>query len=124
MKLIAPGRTDAIVQLYYCKNHLLADMMLHWGRGDIIVQQFISSRSFKACIYRFYRNEKNVYRAECLINKKSVKQIEYAVTKFKETVEEVLDEQRESYQVQRERRLSVKRTQLADYCAAGGHKPN
>ena len=73
MKLIAPNRTDAAVQLYYCKNHLLADMMSYWGNRDIIVQQFVASRSFKACIYRFYRNEKNVYRAECLINKKSVK---------------------------------------------------
>ena len=74
MKIISATGISADVTLYYCKNHLLADMMVYWNeKYNIIVQQFISSRSFKACIYRFYRNEKNVYRAECLINKKSVK---------------------------------------------------
>ena len=26
----------------------------------------------QACIYRFHRNERNVFKAECIINKKSI----------------------------------------------------
>ena len=37
MKLMARGSTNADVQLYYCKSHLLADMMKDWGTRDIIV---------------------------------------------------------------------------------------
>ena len=99
MKIMSPKSTMAVEHLFYCKNHLLSELTRNWGSNDkcdIIVQQFIASRSTKACIHRFYRNEKNVYRVENLVNKKSVKQYEYAMTQFRETVEEVLYDQRTS----------------------------
>lgn len=36
------------------------------------MQEFIIPKTFQSALYRFYRNERNVYRAECIINKKSV----------------------------------------------------
>ena len=47
-------------------------MVESWGTVDLILQQFIIPKTLQATIYRFYRNERNVFRTECIINKRSI----------------------------------------------------
>ena len=58
-------------RVYFCKNLLISDMIEYWGSLDLILQQFVIPKTCQATIYRFYRNEKNVFRTECFINKRS-----------------------------------------------------
>lgn len=64
------GSSDTSV--YYCKNQLITDMVESWGAVDLILQQFVIPKTLQATIYRFYRNERNVFRTECIINKRSI----------------------------------------------------
>lgn len=43
-----------------------------WGTVDMIVQKFVIQKTMQPCIYRFFRNERNVYKAQCIINKRSI----------------------------------------------------
>ena len=63
------GESDT--RVYYCKNLLISEMIENWGTVDLILQQFVIPKTLQATIYRFYRNEKNVFRTECIINKRS-----------------------------------------------------
>ena len=72
LKLIDKSMRDAVARVYFCKNTLIADLTENWGRCDLLVQEFVIQKTMQACVYRFYRNERNVYRAECIINKKSI----------------------------------------------------
>ena len=54
--------------IFYSKAALLEAMNDARGEYDVIVQQYIIQKSFKPAIYRFYRNEKNIYKAECITN--------------------------------------------------------
>ena len=47
-------------------------MCEYWGAVDIILQQYVIPKTLQATIYRFYRNERNVYRTECIMNKRSI----------------------------------------------------
>ena len=67
---------------------LLRDLEDLWGEYDIIIQQFIIQKTLKPCIYRFTRNEKNVYMAECFINNKDISS---QVQLFSELYAEVYD---------------------------------
>ena len=52
-------------------------MIERWGSCDIILQEFVIQKTMEPCVYRFHRNERNVYKAECIIknvkNRKSLK---------------------------------------------------
>lgn len=72
MKMMEKKGTDAAIRLFFSKDSLIADMIEHWGKCDIIVQEFVIQKTLQACVYRFYRNSRNVFKAECIINKKSI----------------------------------------------------
>lgn len=72
LKILPKGYRSAETRVYFCKNSLMTDMIEQWGKEDLIVQQFIVQKTLQACIYRFYRNERNVFRAECVINRKTI----------------------------------------------------
>ncbi len=62
------------VQIYYCHQTLLQDVMLYWGYQDIIIQKFICQKSLKPSIARFYANRQTVYKAEsCCSNFVAIK---------------------------------------------------
>ena len=63
----------ATTRVYYDKNVLIAEMIEQWGSCDIYLQEFVIQKTMQPCVFRFYRNARNVYRADCIINKRSVK---------------------------------------------------
>jgi len=63
---------EADTRVYYCQRQLISDMLEQWGSVDIILQQYIIPKTLQATVYRFYRNERNVFRAECIMNKRSI----------------------------------------------------
>ena len=65
------GATET--RVYFDKNVMIGDLNENWGRFDIFLQEFLIQKTMQPCLYRFYRNERNVYRAECHINRKSIK---------------------------------------------------
>lgn len=50
----------------------MSDMAETWGEQDMLLQKFVIQKTMQACVYRFYRNERNVYKAECIINNKAI----------------------------------------------------
>ena len=60
-------------RVYFDKNVLIGDLNENWGRYDMFLQEFVIQKTMQPCLYRFYRNERNVYRAECMINRRSIK---------------------------------------------------
>lgn len=46
----------------------------------------------QACIYRFYRNERNVFKAECIINKRSILTDQYNSQVFADLFADVQEE--------------------------------
>lgn len=45
-----------------------------WGTNDVIIQQFITPKSSKPSLYRFYMNTQNIYKAECILKTEGIKQ--------------------------------------------------
>lgn len=72
VKTLANGSATAACDIFYDKQTLCSELQDSMNKYDLIVQQFISQKTLQACIYRFYRNEKNVYKAKIFINKTSV----------------------------------------------------
>ena len=70
-KYMEKRKNDATIRVYYCKNQLIADLIEFWGQFDIIVQRFVIQKTLQPCVYRFYRNERNVFKAQCIMNRKS-----------------------------------------------------
>ena len=52
-------------------------MIERWGTCDIVLQEFVIQKTMEPCVYRFHRNARNVYKAECIIknnkNRKSLR---------------------------------------------------
>ena len=72
LKIIEKTNRSAVTNVYFCKNALITDLIENWGKSDLIVQQYVIQKTLQPCVYRFYRNSRNVYRSECIINKKSL----------------------------------------------------
>ena len=88
MKSMRKHDQGATIRVYYCKNQLITDMIEYWGKYDILVQRFVIQKTMQPCIYRFYRNERNVYKAECIISKKSIFSDHDTVASFHDLLEE------------------------------------
>ncbi len=72
LKSIPKQSTAATTQVFFSKSNLISAVLEIWGKEELIVQQFVAPKTLQPCIYRFYRNERNVYRAECIISKNSI----------------------------------------------------
>ena len=61
------------------------------NENEVVVQAYIMQKSFSPAIYRFYRNENNIYKAECITNTKNPF-IAYPTLKdqFESSLEEVV----------------------------------
>ena len=73
LKFVEKHYGMAETRVYYDKNVMMGDMVERWGTCDILLQEFVIQKTMQPCVYRFYRNARNVFRAECMINKKSVR---------------------------------------------------
>ena len=56
------------------------------------MQEYVIQKTLQPCVYRFYRNERNVYRAECIINKKSILTDAVTSSTMQELYEETCEE--------------------------------
>ena len=68
--LDSSGRSQT--RAFYDKQCLISDVVELRGTCDIIIQEFVIQKTLHPCVYRFYRNERNVYRAECILNKSNI----------------------------------------------------
>ena len=83
---------NAFTRVYFDKNHLIQDCIDSWGQGDMVVQQYVVQKTLQACMYRFYRNERNVFRAECIINGRSIASDPHTMQGFCDLYRETLEE--------------------------------
>ena len=92
LKTMERGQRSAFTRIYFDKNSLLTDCVEYWGKSDMVVQQYVVQKTTQACIYRFYRNDRNVYRAECIINNTSIQSETYSSQGFTDLWNEAVEE--------------------------------
>ncbi|MFN9903494.1 MAG: hypothetical protein ACK55Z_32920, partial [bacterium] len=56
--------SSADVGIFYDKQAFINEIMLSYGKFEIVAQKYISQKSYKASVLRVYRNSSNVYKVE------------------------------------------------------------
>ena len=95
------GSTSAETFVFFCREALQNMMLEQWGKCEMVLQQFIPQKTLQPCIYRFHRNARNVYRAECISNRSSIASDAGVKQAFLDMYNEVYEEFMEDLRWQR-----------------------
>ena len=84
-------KSYSYISVYYSSDQLISDI---GARKSLVIQQFITSKSFRPSIYRFYKNESSIFKAECYTAVKTFKDYPNSLKQFEIICEQVREEER------------------------------